>query len=100
MSIEILEDLQRGWLIARATGSISADEVLQFLKTARAGVERRMMPLLFDATGATTEMTLEDVERAVEVVAEIKRRSGLRGLVAIAATDQRLYEWLLLYEAR
>jgi hypothetical protein len=100
MPIEVTQDVTRGWLVAKGSGCLTIADVLHFLKTARAGVERRLMPLLFDATGAITDMTPDDVELAVEVVSEIKRRSGTRGLVAIAADDRRLYEWLLLYEAR
>jgi hypothetical protein len=93
-------DPKRGWLLAKASGTLTLDEVLTFLRTARARTERRMMPLIVDARGATTGMTEADVDRAVAVVQDAVRRHGLRGHAAIVADDDRLYAWMLRYETR
>jgi hypothetical protein len=93
-------DPRRGWLLAKASGTLTLDEVVTFLRTARAGTERQMVPLLVDARDATTGMTDADVDRAVAVVEDAVRRHGLRGHAAIIADDDRLYAWMLRYEAR
>lgn len=91
---------KRGWLYAQATGCMTLGEIIMFLQTVRAKSERRMAPLFFDARGAVTEMTDDDVDEAVAVVREAARRTGPRGHVAIVADDGRLYELMLRYETR
>ncbi len=59
-----------------------------------------MMPLVFDARGATTEITEADIAQAVAVVREAAQRSGLRGHAAIIADDDRLFQRMLFYETR
>ncbi|MGH8713393.1 MAG: hypothetical protein ACREYB_05240 [Casimicrobiaceae bacterium] len=86
--------------MARATGRLTLPELLEFLDTVRASTDRQMTPLLFNASGATTDMTGEDVERVVAAVRASAARSGVRGHVAIIADDDRLYDGMLLYETR
>ena len=86
--------------MATATGVITRDEVLQFLRTARSRVERQSWPLLFDATGATCDLTAADVEAAVAVVRAAVLRDGMRAHVALVADDTTLYQWLIDYETR
>ncbi len=100
MPIDVVEDHARRWIIARATGTVSIQEVLVFIRTVRASVERRMLPLLFDARGATTDATEADVLEAVNVVRDTVARSGARGDVALIADDDRLFDRMLLYETR
>jgi hypothetical protein len=96
--ITLSELRPRGWLIATASGSLTLEEVLAFVRTARAGNDRRMMPLLFDARGATTEMSEADVEQAVAAVRHVAQQQGDRGHVAVVAEDTLLFRRMLLYE--
>jgi hypothetical protein len=59
--IELDRDVSRGWLVARVTGDLTITDVVTFLKTARSSVETRAIPLLLDASAATTSMTAADV---------------------------------------
>jgi hypothetical protein len=95
--ITLSEVRPRGWLIATASGSLTLDDVLAFLKTARADNNRRMMPLLFDARGATTDMSEADIEQAVAAVRRVAQQ-GDRGHVAVVADDDVLFRRMLLYE--
>jgi len=91
---------RRGWLVATASGSLTLAEILSFIQTTRAAPTRRMAPLFFDARGATTSMTENDVEQVISVVREAVSRDGPRGHVAIVADDDRVYTLMLLYETR
>jgi hypothetical protein len=53
-----------------------------------------------DATGATTDMTEADVDRLATLVRTAVETQGLRGLVAIAASDDPLYTRMLSYETK
>ncbi len=59
-----------------------------------------MMPLLFDASGATTDITEADVAQAVVIAQDAVRSKGPRAHVALVADDRQLYERMLLYETR
>jgi hypothetical protein len=98
--ITLERDAARGWLRARGNGTVTLDELLKFLQTARASQELRMWPMLFDGTAASTNMTEADVDRAVSVVIAAVAASGPRAHVAVATDDDRLYRWMLRYEAR
>ena len=97
MPIHLERDPYRDWLLATATGVISLDMVVELLRTARTPIERRMMPMLFDASSATTSMTDADVMVAVDVVRRAGA-SGPRGHVALVAGDDRFFSLLLMYE--
>jgi hypothetical protein len=96
--ISVNIDERRNWLVARASGSLSIQETITFIRTARADIERRMCPLLFDARSCRTTMTEKDVEQAVAAVREVARRGQRRGHVAVVADDDVLYQRFLLYE--
>ncbi len=100
VSIEVTYDGARGWVLVRGTGVLGIDEILRLIGTARAGVEHRMWPMLFDACAATTTTTEADVEVAVSAVVETVRTLGPRGHVALVADDDTLFARMLLYEAR
>jgi hypothetical protein len=100
MPIDVIRDDQRRWIYARATGCITVDELLTLIATARADVEHRMWPMLFDGRSATTTASEEEIDGAVEAVRQAARIQGLRGHVAIVADDDVLYARVLLYEAR
>jgi len=97
--IEVIRDERRRWLRARASGILSFDETATFLTTVRDPIEFRMWPLLFDARSCSTDMTGADVDRAVAIVSATARRQR-RAHVAIAADDDQLFQWLLLYETK
>ena len=97
MPIHVERDPHYHWLLATATGVISIEMVLNLLRTARAPIELRTMPMLFDASIATTSMTNADVTTAVDV-ARRADASGPRGHVALVAGDDRFYALLLSYE--
>jgi hypothetical protein len=99
LPIQLTRDEKRRWLLAQATGVLSLDEVLRFMYTARADVETRMLPLMFDARSATTAITTAEVDAAVELVSQLTTE-GPRGHVALVAHDDRLYEMMLLYETK
>jgi hypothetical protein len=98
VAIDLCLDVRRKWLFARAHGSLSIEETITFIRTARAKIERRMWPLLFDARACRTRMTDGDIEQAVEAVRESARRGQQRGHVALVADDDVLYRRFLLYE--
>jgi hypothetical protein len=96
--IDLDRDRSRGWLVARVTGVLTIEELIGFLKTARADLDTRANPLLVDATAATTSMTATDVDTAVQVVKSVVAAQGMRAHVAVFTTDDALYRWLLAYE--
>ena len=98
--IAVTHDTTRRWLRALATGSLSIEATTEFLRTARAPIELRMLPLLFDARGCTTSMTAADVDQAVDIVRAVTAQGQQRAHVALVADDDRLYRWFLDYETR
>jgi hypothetical protein len=100
VAITIARDEGKHWLRAKAVGVLTLDDLLAFLRTARSSVELRMWPLMFDGNGASTDMTDDDVARAVAVVQHAVETTGPRAHVAVATNDDRLYRWMLLYEAK
>jgi hypothetical protein len=100
MPIVTDRDMRRRWLIAIATGELSIQQVIDFLRTARSNLNDRMWPLLFDARGCQTSMTDADVASAVAAIEEVGRQKQRRAHAAIVADDDRLYRWLLLYETQ
>ena len=100
MSISVERDEKRRWLVATATGVLILDELTTFISTARASQELRMWPMIFVGNDASTNMTDQDVDRAVTVVAQALAATGARAHVAVVTNDDRLYRWMLLYEAK
>jgi hypothetical protein len=100
VAITIARDEGKHWLRAKAVGVLTLDDLLAFLRTARSSQELRMWPLMFDGNGASTDMTDDDVARAVAVVRHVVETTGSRAHVAVATRDDRLYRWMLLYEAK
>jgi hypothetical protein len=89
---------ERGWIVVRGSGCLTIEEMIGLIRTVRGQVQHRMTPMLFDARGATTDASDDDMRRAVEVVRQAQMR-GPRGHVAIVADDDQLYERMLSYEA-
>ena len=98
--ITVTRDVPRRWLLARATGSLSIDDVTEFIRTQRAPLELRMWPLIFDARACRTTMTTADVDKAVEIVRTVSEQRHQRAHVALVADDDGLYAWFLDYERR
>jgi len=96
--IDLKRDLSHGWFVARVSGVLTIEELITFLTTARADVETRGIPLLVDATAATTSMTLADVDTAVQIVRSVVAAQGMRAHVAVFTTDDGFYRWALAYE--
>src|SRR4029078_3009801 len=63
VSITVERDEARRWLRVCARATLTVDELIAFLRTARAGEEFRMWPMLVDAEDATTDMSEEDIDR-------------------------------------
>ena len=98
MPLSVMVDHDRRWLVVRATGCTTIDEMVNLIRTVRAQIAHRMTPMLFDATGATTDATDEDVRRAVAAVRQAIAEGGMRGHVALVADDDTFYARLLSYE--
>src|SRR6266550_2646122 len=95
VAIDLCLDVRRKWLFARAHGSLSIEETSTFIRTARAKIQRRMWPLLFDARACHAHVTDGDLEQAIEAVHESARRGQQRGHVALVADDDLLYRRFL-----
>ena len=93
-------DDRRRRIAVQGKGVIRFDEVVQLIASARADIVRRTWPMLVDATGATTDITEEDVDRLAALVRTAVETQGPRGLVAIAASDDTLYARMLAYETK
>ena len=100
MAIVIQRDEKKRWLRARATGVLTLDELVTFIRTARSSDELRMWPMIFNGDDATTDMKDEDVDGVVAIVQHAIATTGTRAHVAVATRDDSLFRWMLLYEAR
>ena len=98
--VTVTHDLPRHWLRARAAGSLSIDDTIEFIRTVRAPLELRMWPLIFDARSCRTSMTAADVDKAVDAVRKVAEQRQQRAHVALVADDDGLYSWFLDYETR
>ena len=100
MAIVIERDEPKRWLRARATGVLTLDELVAFIRTARSSDELRMWPMIFIGDEASTTLNDEDVDGVVTIVLQALATTGPRAHVAVATRDDRLYRWMLLYEER
>jgi hypothetical protein len=101
MPITLERDIPRRRLLAQASGVLTIADALEFLRTARASPEMATWPLIFDARGATTTLTTDEVESVVDATQEVRGTNTIpRGHVAIIADDERLFERFCLYETR
>ena len=100
MPIDLERDERRGWIVARATGVTTVEDVLELIRTSRTTIEQRMVPMLVDARDATGEITDAGVERAIGAVQQAVRVGGIGGHVALVAHDDALYVGMLRYETR
>jgi len=99
--IELRVDVAARRLYAKASGVLTLLDCLTFVKTARAPVERRDWPMLFDAMDATTTEGEASIDQLVdEIIKMAAQEPGPRAYVALAAGDDALYRLMLYYEAR
>jgi hypothetical protein len=100
VAIAIERDEKKCWLRAQATGVLTLDELVTFIRTARSSEELRMWPMIFNGDKASTSLNDEDVDGVVDIVQQAIATTGMRAHVAVATRDDRLYRWMLLYEER
>lgn len=100
MAIALERDEKKCWLRATATGVLTLDDLIAFIRTARSSEELRMWPMIFNGDDATTDMKDDDVDGVVDIVMQAIAMTGMRAHVAVATPDNRLYRWMLLYEER
>jgi len=96
MAITVTFDVPTQTLQSRASGTVSYADVINHLTNARQqapGVRE-----LFDASGATTNLTAEDVRDLARTATELFE-SGKVGPTAVVATDGVLCELAHMYEA-
>jgi hypothetical protein len=99
MSIALIADTARSWLIATATGELSLAELQDFVRTVRTG-ERREWALLFDATSATTTINAVEIRALSTLVGSAIRAEGTRAPVAVVASDDVLFGMMRMYQAQ
>ena len=85
-------------ILATAVGSLTLDELRDFLRTARTG-EHRSWPLLFDASAASTEITAGQIGGLASDVGGMVRREGPRAPVAMVASNPALFGVMRMYQA-
>ncbi len=95
--LTVCHDDDRRWIVVRASACVSIGEMVDLIRTVRADVARRMVPMLFDARGATTDATEADIAQAVAAVRNAQRQ-GRRGHAAIVADDDVFFARMLMYE--
>jgi hypothetical protein len=100
VAIAIERDEKKCWLRVKATGMLTLDDLVTFIRTARASDELRMWPMIFNGDEASTNMKDEDVDPVVALVQQAIATTGMRAHVAVATSDNRLYRWMLLYEEK
>ena len=101
MPIILERDISRRRLLARVSGVLTIADALAFLRTARANPDIAAWPLIVDARGATSTLTPDEVESAVEAAKEIRRTNIIPGAhVALVADDDRLFDRFCHYEVR
>ena len=100
MAIVIERDEKKRWLRARASGVLTLDELVTFIRTARNTEELRMWPMIFNGDEASTNLNDEDVDGVVAIVQQAIATTGMRAHVAVVTRDDRLFRWMLLYEER
>jgi len=86
MSLTMTVDHGRGILLARAQGSVTADDVRHHIKEER---NAGGLPLceLIDARGSHPEFSAEEVRDIVDVLRQLGRDSGLGPTAIVIDTD-------------
>jgi hypothetical protein len=95
--IAIDADDERRLLVATATGNLTFAGIREFIRTARSG-ERRVWRLLFDMTGATSDITAEHVRSLAVDVGSAVRNQGVRAPVAIIAGTDEMFGVMRMYQ--
>jgi hypothetical protein len=96
MAIVATFDVPTQTLQTRASGTVTYSDIVEHLRS-----ERQRVPgarELFDATGANTNLTADEVKALAEEAAALFER-GKVGPVAVVATDGVLFGMARMYEA-
>lgn len=96
MTIVASFDVATQTLQSRATGTVSFAEILDHLRS-----ERQKIPgvrVLFDMTGATTDLTSDEVKQLAHNTSAMFE-PGKLGPTAIVATDSAVFGLARMYEA-
>lgn len=96
MTIVASFDVATQTLQSRATGTVTFAEILDHLRT-----ERQKVPgvrVLFDMTGATTDLTSDQVKKLAHNISAMFE-PGKLGPTAVVATDGALFGLARMYEA-
>jgi hypothetical protein len=82
MTVTTLND-QQNLIVTKATGSLTAVELLRFVNEVWAPARA---PVLFDAVDASiAQITAEDIRKLADTATTLRRTSGLSAKLAIAA---------------
>jgi hypothetical protein len=95
--ITVDADEEKQVLIATASGDLTFARLLEFIRSVRTG-ELRTWPLLFDMSGATADITAEQVRSLAVDVGSALRSQGERGAVAIVAGTDVLFGVMRMYQ--
>lgn len=97
MPITTEVDKSSGWRRSRVSGLLQYEEFVTHLIGTRTGRDSTLLEL-FDATGAATDLTVEQV-RAISEKAKDLRSTGALGPMAIVADDDTLFGMARMYES-
>ena len=97
MPITVEADEVRQRLVAVATGDLTFARLLEFIQSVRTG-DLRTWPLIFDMTGATTDITSDQIRSLAMNVGAVQRSEGNRGAVAIVAGTDVLFGLMRMYQ--
>jgi hypothetical protein len=97
MPITVVSDPVRRRIVATAVGELTIEEFRDFFRSGRTG-EERAWPLLFDATTASTAISVDQVRGLAANVGALLRNDGARAAVGIAAPDPAVYGVMRMYQ--
>jgi hypothetical protein len=98
MAISVAQDDTRRRLIATARGTLTLDELADFVRTQRSG-DLQTYSLLFDARGAdVTALRASEVEILAWRVGQIRKSEGPRAPVAVVADSDVLFGVMRMYQ--
>lgn len=98
MPIELSRNHARQRIIATVHGTLTFHEALDFIRTVRVG-QYQSYALLFDMSGATLDLSSDQVRSLAESVGIDLRRSGPRGKTAVVACDDLTFGMLRMFDA-
>jgi hypothetical protein len=97
MPIVLGRDDRRTRLTAVASGELTLDELLTFVKSERTG-ELERYTLLFDLSAAAMNLTRNQIAAVADQVQSLTVRTGPRAAVAIVAPSDLLFGLTRMYQ--